>query len=617
MKFDYYKFALVSILFAIIIGALYSAPQFFIRNFLENNLKVDFVTRPFISMADGGDAYFQFARNFSVGNFPSGDLFFNNSKPNVYPLLPPVFLGSLIKLTSGNVSSAYILANFIFPAVLFLIFVITGLAVFRKDKLFSVLFGIVGVLTPISLLTDRAFFNLDNFLNIFLKNFYPGVHTYIPILFFSRVDYPLLTSVIYLLAIFFLIKYWLNPSNLLAIISGIFCGLLFYTYFHKWVFVTIFIGVLLFLSILFKERGRFKSNLILLFSFGLTSIPYFFTYFKLKKVDGYQDLINRLYLEVGRQVNFSAWKNYVVYAVVFILIYFVFYGKNKSKFIFYTSVIISSFIVWNIQVIIGYVPHSDHWPRAINPFLFMIISDIFYTSYRKYSDKTIRSFKIEKIFIFLVIFVLIPFLFLKKVINFTGFIKPNLNVASEFTLPKDILDSYGWLEKHGNGRAVFSDSFVTSIYLTGFSSSKPNLPWGGAALIPNYEMEEYFIKSNKLFSVPEDVFEKRLRNGKGLLCRENCSSHYIDENIFGARSYLYQLYYKNVISEGNKDIPDTKISELVSRYKSADINFDYIGSGLVYSGPFEKVFSDPKFISDKRLELVFKNSSTEIYKIIK
>ena len=617
MKFDYYKFALVSILFAIIIGALYSAPQFFIRNFLENNLKVDFVTRPFVSMADGGDAYFQFARNFSVGNFPPGDLFFDNSKPNIYPLLPPVFLGSLIKITNGDVSTAYILANFIFPPILFLLFILIGWVIFEKDKLFSIFFGIVGVLTPISLLTDRVFFNLDNFLNIFLKNFYPGIKTYIPILFFSRVDWPLLTSIVYLLSILFLLRFWVKPTNFLSIISGFFCGLLFYVYFHNWVFIVVFLGVLLFLSILFKEKERLRKLFLLLVSMGITSIPYFITYFKAKNFNGYNDLINRLYLEAGRGINFSSWRSYIFYLLIFILIYFIFYKKNKVKFIFYSSIIISSFVVWNIQVVVGYVPHSDHWPRSINPFLFIIIFDLFFNLYKKYCGKSLYSINVKRFFAILVIFFLIPSLFSKKILNAIYFIRPDMNIVSDFTLPKEILDSYKWLDKHGNKNTVFSDSFVTSIYLTGFSSSKPNLPWGGAALIPNYEMEEYFIKSNKLFSVPEDVFEKRLRNGKGLLCRENCSSHYIDENIFGARSYLYQLYYKNVISEGNKDIPDTKISELVSRYKSADINFDYIGSGLVYSGPFEKVFSDPKFISDKRLELVFKNSSTEIYKIIK
>ena len=145
----------------ILVGGLYAAPQFFIKEEL-NQQNYTFIASQFPALDDGGDAYFQFAREIYDGHFPPGDLFSLESErsPNIYPWLPPLFLASLIWIFK-DVSLAYLAANFVFSAISFLLFYILGLLIFHKNRLWSLFFGLVGILTPTSLLADRIFLNID------------------------------------------------------------------------------------------------------------------------------------------------------------------------------------------------------------------------------------------------------------------------------------------------------------------------------------------------------------------------------------------------------------------------------------------------------------------------
>lgn len=600
-------------LLALLVGVLYIAPQIIIKMRVEG-LGHKFILFQFIELADGGDAYFQFAREIYEGHFPPGDLFSDKNLPNIYPWLPPLFFGFLIKILK-DINLAYIAANFIFPALFFTLFYFLGQVIFKKNKLWSLFLALVAVLTPMPLLADRMFFSFKLFGDIFLKNFYPEVKTILPTLYFSRADYPLLTHIFYLPAIITLFIFWRRPGFKTAMLAGFTGGLLAYVYFHKWVYWMVVLGFLFLLSIFFlkKETKRLQLFLVLGFTTILTSIPYFINYFRLASFNGSKDLIQRLSLEVGRSVNLSVWPQYIIYFSLAVLVYLIYFKKDLPLTILYWSFLLAAFFVWNIQVIIGFVPHSDHWPRAINPLIFLVIFDLAYNLVQRIIK---RVPTLNRVFIFSMVLLMVLLVF-KKTINAVKFLEvPNDQIISNYTLPESVLDSYSWIEKNYSEPIVISPSFISSIYLSAFTSSRPFLPWGGVSPMSNYSLEELFLKSNKNFYIPKNIFTERLEKN-GLPCTKKCNLLYVNANFKDTRLYLYQLYFMDKNNTQNRDIPAYKIEELSQRYDKLETSWKKTGADLVYLGPWENIFNGSILKNDKDLSLVYSNKEVEIYKIIK
>ncbi len=600
----------VVMLTAILVGALHIAPQLFIKKNLEDSGQT-FVASQFITLDDGGDSYFQFAREVSEGHFPPGDMFAKERLPNIYPWIPPALLAASIVIFK-DISLAYVGALFFYTAILFIGFFVLGQLLFKKEWLWSLVFSLVGTLTPLALLTDQAFMSLANLGNIVLKNFYPLVNTPLPALFFGRVDYPLLTHVIYLPAIVFLVMFWRNPNFRNALLAGGSAGLLFYTYFHKWTYWIVVIAVLFLLTLIFLrlDKKRLKNFMILIAVILLISIPYFVNYFRLKALPGAADYIERLSLELGHSLNLTAWPNYLIYSILLLLVYWSF-KKDRVQFLLFGSFLIAAFIVWNIQVVTGFVPHSDHWPRAINPLLFLTIFMLGYQALTKLADLWPSIKKITAAVLILAAALLIA----KKAVNAFVFLDPPPKILTRYTLPQDLLDSFDWMEKQSGEPYVVSPSFVTSVYLTGMTAARPILPWSGVTPFSNYEMEERFLWSNKLFKVTEEVFLKRLRDGQGLKCLSDCDKPYIINNIFATRFFLYQLYFQDPADPPNRAIPEDKITELLDRYRAFRVNWRDLDLDFVYLGPLEREFTDVDFSQDPDLSLVYENGSVKIYKI--
>ena len=248
------RYSILVFILAVTVGGLYAAPQWLIRQaVLEQELP--FVLSQFVYLHDGGDAYFQLAREVVDGRFPPYDIFFDGTKPNVSTPLPALLLAGILFIFK-DINLAYIATNFLFSAVLFLLFLLLGWVAFNGNKIWSVFMGLVGTLTPIAIHLPYAFFSADNFANIVLKNFYPGVKTLLPVLFLARVNYPLITHLIYLPAIIVFFTFWHKPRFLTAVAAGLFSGLLSYTYFHKWVYWVIVIGLSFLYVLLFNRRNR-------------------------------------------------------------------------------------------------------------------------------------------------------------------------------------------------------------------------------------------------------------------------------------------------------------------------------------------------------------------------
>jgi len=151
MAFLNKNFYLILIVFVLLVSIFYGLPQFLIWKHQTANDQ-PFILSQFTEFNDEGYYYLQAAREAYDGHIPPKDFFFDRGeqKPVVFNPLPPIIFSSFIHLT-GDINTAYILANFILPPILFLILFFLGLLIFQKNRWWSLFFSFTAILTPIAL----------------------------------------------------------------------------------------------------------------------------------------------------------------------------------------------------------------------------------------------------------------------------------------------------------------------------------------------------------------------------------------------------------------------------------------------------------------------------------
>ncbi len=579
----------ITIIFALslLVGALYVAPQFLIKRKLAADGK-PFVLSQFFYTSDEAHNYLQRNREVYDGGFPPKDLFFDGDRPNIFPVLPAIVFTPYIWFFN-NLNWAYLALSFDLSALIFLVFFGLGWVVSGRNYLWSIFVGLLGALTPAAIHMPRAFLSPQLFADIVLKNFYPGVSTLLDRLFLNRIDDPLITFLVYVPAIALLVAFWKNPSRKLAIATGIVSGLLFYAYFHYWVYWAIVLGLLLTYAFLGRrtDQLRWRMFLILFGIFILISIPYWVNYLQFSGLPGADEYAQRIGIETGRFFRLeNVWPDYLGYLALTVAIYFVWWRRgNRNLAALGWIFVLAIFVAWNVNLVTGFVPQPGHWRKAISPVYFAVTLMLAYEFFRKVESKKAA----------LILLLLSSLLVAKKVVNVLKFVDPPTKFLKTYTQPNSLVDSWNWI--NGNLRKesrVAGLSFQSSIKLAAFTSLRPFLPWSGITPATNLEIEERYLATNKSFGVPAADFEKRLR-----------------ENLDDDHLNLYNKYFKD-----QESIPEEKIADLVSRYKLLVVDFPSLGINYVYYGPDDRRIATVDLSVNKNLKLVYKSGGVEIYQIL-
>ncbi|MEK9174776.1 MAG: hypothetical protein AAB725_02290 [Patescibacteria group bacterium] len=135
MSFLKNKFWLIIVFTTLVVAALYGMPQLLIwkkLHGLDRPYKVIQLTHH----SDEAYGHIPIAREIYDGHFSPGDLFFNfnSDRPSLFgPFpLPYALMAFFIYLMGGDINLAYILAHFIIPPILFLLFYFFGYVLTQK-----------------------------------------------------------------------------------------------------------------------------------------------------------------------------------------------------------------------------------------------------------------------------------------------------------------------------------------------------------------------------------------------------------------------------------------------------------------------------------------------------
>lgn len=462
--------------------------------------------------------------------------------------------------------------------------------------------------------------SLREFLGYFVKQFWPGVSTQVDKLPFTRIDYPLVVLPFFLLAIIALFAFWERPGIRRGIFAGVTAGLLFYVYFNIWVYWTIVLGLLFCYSVFAgkKTAERMVPFCVLLLTLALVCIPFFVNFLHFNELPNHKDFLYRQWLSEGRELGLiNLGFAYCFYFLIGGAVWWRYRKRDRKKAVLLLALILALFVVWNVQVVTGFVPAPDHWKRIASPVLFIVIALLLRDAVTEIKRSWIRYA------IALVLIIAASLAVAKKVINVVSLwngLQPW--VAEKQAFPQELADSWQWIDANlPKESKIISSSSMTSQYLAVYTSSRPYVAYGILTPISTREIEDRFLKASRRFNVPEQVIRLELGPKENIPATCSVAPYCYDyfTNFSKTTFNLYGCYFSrggfNTVLNRSCDVPADYIDGMIARYRNTKAAWDDIPADYVYYGPHERQFSTPDFGHDPQLTLVYKNPLVEIYKI--
>lgn len=600
------KSAIIVILIAILLGAIQISHCFYIKYLVEKNYSEDIAYNTFI-IGDAGKVYEPRYREVFEGNgWVIGEYSIkeNADSPTFFPPLSAMTVGLIMRLV-GDFYYGYLVAKFFITAAIFLLLYWMFNIIF-KDKYWSVLASLIymgywkiGIMIPFF-----SIFPLE--LNLPER-----------VVLLGRMDSPLVTTSFFILFYVFNLLIIKKKKHKFAVLAGISFGLLFYVYFHYWVFAFVILGIWGMLA-LWKNKEMFRLVCVEFITGLLVSIPYWINLYALNQLPYSKDIFFRSGLVFGRNFNFDFINLYLVCLILLYVIYKIFYTKGRKDLAsLYAAIIVSAIVCLNIQVVTGFVPHPDHWHGYAFTLGFWIIwAHVIYYLIELIKSKVKPEKKCYIKYLFILSIIIAFFLLIFNKWHFS-----NMYYRS-FAIPRDVKESYIWLDNHtAKNDIIASPSFTSNFYFNLHTHNKVVSPAGEAALVSMSELLSRFLFTACLFNLPEELVREMLADNITLKFPNE-----VDKFDRVAHRMLF-VNYLGTLSRGKTDSErfiewsiEQIINESMVRYKlimeSKDdelFNYDY-----VYFGPFEKKLVDKDVFSNSpKFQKVYNNDSVSIYKPVK
>lgn len=595
---------------AIFVGFVYVLPPLLIEKKIVSQGGSFLLVQP-ETYRDEFFSYVPRDREIFDGHFPASGPYANDNPQTLMNQFPAIIFSAFMYLFGGNVQSGYLGLQFVFSALAFLLFYLLGSAMTRSRE-WGVLLGFAGVFTYLA--QQIFYYAYRNPLAIYLNNFIPFVRTPISKMPLARIEDPLITMPIFLAAILAFYVFWVRPRRLPAIFAGALAGLLAYTYLHHWLTMMTIVGTVFILVLITRRADRvlIKNFLIMLATTGAVIVPYLINNFSFLGVHG-KDFALRVGLEESRAVALkvifgsSIIFDHIIYLLLLAAIYLIYFRwrPNKNKGLFLAGLALAMFLVWQIPLVLGSFPQTSHFIKSVSLVALLVVFNLAYDVLVGLGSRGRRAALALAI-------VLTMGLVGKKIANVLLFIDPPANILKEYSFPKEMLDSWSWIDVNlGEEPTIVSSSMVTSLYLAGNTGARPYLPTGFISSVSSAELDKRFLLVNKLFGVSAEMLRRRMNDFhddfSDICAGEKCfkASHF---NFTKNRWYLTESgwYLSRMATEPEK---------VIAEYKVMPASWSDTGADYVYYGPWERQFGVARFSSDPNLKQVFKNSLVEIYQI--
>ncbi len=489
--------------------------------------------------------------------------------------IPAIILGAM-GLALGGIKQTYIISFFIFPLLGSLL-----------------VYGIAFRLTAnrkISCMTAPLLYFPITYIKIFLTSNITS-----PIGYFSRFYPVLFNFIIFALALLFLLLLLQKKEWKYVFLSGIFGGLLFFTYFYYWTYYFIVIMIISAAAVLFRRKNIDIRKILVFLTIVIFFGIIYFLLFARHNIDETNDMLLRY---TGAKLTHAPNYVYSIFLLVISIgsIYFIYYHYFRShkkkelpweNVLFLVTLLISSLLIINIQVVTGYTLLQRQWIHAVI-WPVLILTGIYTLNFLLPKIK-IKIVEWENIIPLIVTLFFLSFGLVWQ-ISFAATMFPY------YSIPDYQEKTFTWLNENTQPDEVVLSLSSDMILLIPVHTSNQNfIPSARGEPIPISEIVMRRLIANKLLNVSADEFvfldnpcatneaivQQNLKEGKtefNYTRFEETNSHLITFEAFFANSGCsVPLEFKDKIRTTYQALP-SEWEELTSVFK-----LDYI-----IVGPYEK-----------------------------
>lgn len=532
---------------------------------------------------DEANAYAPQVREFFDGNLWQSDSlvweYKNSPSPFKSNIVPIWIMGGLAKLT-GGVKEGFILADFIWPPIVFLSL---SYFIYLLTKKFF--------LAPVGALITMFFFRYFNYL------------PYGPSIIKSIIDAPVTGSfsvfirsfhpqVTFSFFIIFCLCLWQNKKPWLV---GLSLGLLFYTYVYYWTFALGWLSLMIAWAFLAKQFSWLKKLLLALIIALILAGPYFWELWQFQQL-----AISQAFGASYRFLPQIGIKAMITVVIMLGVSRLTIKDKYEAMFwqsLYLTGVILVAMVYWlNLSVDDPF----GHWlDRAIYPLSTILLSVL-----------TMRKLKKDyKVIGICLSLILLAYQGRSHWVYFK-------NSAEIFQLEPERQEVFNWLNNHTpKDSVVITTSLTDNLYLPVYTHNNLFAPFSYLTLAPQSENLERFLIAYRAINIPDERIKNMFSltetnqqfRAKKRFHFDDCGGHYIFYRLFvGADFY-------------NCSVPSEKLEIILSDYQT--INADLEQWKQKYRmdywlwGPYEKQWARINPETDKNWKLLWQNNNYRVYKI--
>ena len=483
-----------AILLSILVGFVYGSHHFFIPYFLGSQ---EYYPVTGASQVDMGLYYGPRARAVYEGQWFAGDISVieNKESPSMLPLLNPLILGGLGRI-AGSLERAFILSDFLFPALIFL--AVYALSLEFADRRFPAL-----MFSSLFMFSPKLWLFLPPVSSFAAKELFHSVFLWTKpeALYFTRFEYPKITFLFYVLAVYFLLRAMRDGGWKHILMGGLSFGLVFYTYLYDWAYIITALAI--FQALLWRDRGMaLTKRLMPAMAVSVTVASFWLVnMLRLKRMAHYHDLFLRFGVEISRSVRVSTWTTYARNAGLAGVLVWLAKKKPEKKFefLYLASFLLAMFAVLNVQVVLGFNPQADHWYRI----QFLPVGLAFFVIALFCYDR-LKSFPAIARYASFGGIILMLFIFGAAGASQYAYSGEH---SSLFTLDSAYASSYTWLNNHTDRFSVVgSIALSTNHEILLHTHNKVFMPTGFNTMISDAEITDRFLRTARMYSLaPERV----------------------------------------------------------------------------------------------------------------
>ena len=463
----------------------------------------------------------------------------NTPSPFVGETIPAVLMAFLVKL-SGGVGKGFMIADFIFPGVVFFI-----LSLLINQLTSRKYLSMVGALVVMFGYQYFSYFPyLPSIIKLLVKYFQTGAYSHFIRSFHPQISFGLFLGFV---IIFFKtlnkhkkkvdIEWWL----------GWFLGLLIYTHVFYWSFAFVWVGVGLVMALVNKDKKRVKRLGLSLVIGLLLGLVYWLNLYWFSKLPISQDFILNSWFKTGWRLR-DIGLIFIMTGLTWFLI------KEKVTRQFWLSFFVTSLVVMvGSQVIgLGFDDPVGHWlQRVVYPmtgvFGFSLLVNFLKRDYK-----------------WLSLGLVLLLLGYQSRVHFMYF----KNQAEVFRIEPERLELFEWLNQNTQkDSVVMTAGLKDNLYLPVYTHNNVFIPRSQLSLASTEETIERFLMTQKLVGKTETELREMFKENHQLkqvkrFDFDNCAGVYL---FF--RRYIQNDYY-------NCSVPNEVLDEITDKYKNAVIDLN-------------------------------------------